>query len=382
MKRIIKSTLFFLFFSITFSQTDCSDNRYLEEIFDVNVQYNVEFGENTNENFFGSEYVQTLYMDIYEPAGDELLNRPLIIFMFGGAFVTGAKSSSDIVNLCLNYASRGYVAVAIDYRLTPSLLIDDSDENAYEAVIKGIHDLKASIRFFRMDDELYNTYRIDSGRIYAGGVSAGAIASLNATYINEEDEALSLITAEHLEELGGIEGDSGNPGYESNVYGIVNLCGAIGHFDWIGQPDIPIVSMHGNEDTVIPYSDDLVTLFGLDIQVYGSLIIHQTMLELDNYSMLYTYEGEDHVPFSSGMNFESEYSADFLYEIVCDFSDSLIGDINQDNILDILDIIMLINFIIGNDIPNDNQYFLSDLNDDTVLNVLDVIMLLNLILGS
>ena len=170
----------FLLFSITFSQTECTDNRYLEENFDVNVQYNIEYGENTNENFFGSEYVQTLYMDIYEPAGDELLNRPLIIFMFGGAFVTGSKNSGDIVNLCVNYASRGYVAVAIDYRLTTSLLLDQSDENAYEAVIKAIHDLKASVRFFRMDDELYDNYRVDSDRIYAGGVSAGAIAT--ATY--------------------------------------------------------------------------------------------------------------------------------------------------------------------------------------------------------
>ena len=47
-----------------------------------------------------------LYMDVYEPMGDDYSDRPLIIFMFGGAFVGGSRSSGDIVNLCENYASQ------------------------------------------------------------------------------------------------------------------------------------------------------------------------------------------------------------------------------------------------------------------------------------
>ena len=86
--------------TFVFSQTDCVDGRYVESLFDVEVTYGVQYGGNTSETILGSEFWQDLYMDIYEPAGDELLNRPLIIFMFGGAFVTGAKSSS-----CLLYTS-------------------------------------------------------------------------------------------------------------------------------------------------------------------------------------------------------------------------------------------------------------------------------------
>ena len=72
----------FSLFSVMFSQ-DCTDGRYIEDIFDVSVQYNIEYGENTNETFIGTDYTQTLYMDVYGPVGDELENRPLIIFMFG-----------------------------------------------------------------------------------------------------------------------------------------------------------------------------------------------------------------------------------------------------------------------------------------------------------
>ena len=379
MNKLITPIL--ILFSIIFSQ-DCTDGRYIEELFDVAVQYNIEYGENTNEPFFGSDYIQTLYMDVYEPDGDDLSDRPLIIFMFGGAFIGGSKSSGDIVDLCTNYASRGYVAAAIDYRLTTNLVLNPSEEKAYEAVIKAIQDLRASVRYFRMDDEMYDNFRIDSNRIYAGGVSAGAIASLNSAYLNTEEEALSLITAEHLESLGGLEGNSGTPGYNSEIYGIVNLCGAIGDYNWIVQPDVPIVSMHGDQDSTVPYSDESVTLFGLNVQVYGSYIIHQTMLELGNYSELHTYQGQDHVPFSNGMNFESEFSSEFLYQIVCSNSNLVIGDINQDESINILDVIILINFILGNDEPTADEFFVSDINDDEIINVLDAIMLVNLILQN
>ena len=129
-----------------------------------------------------------------------------------------------------------------------------------------------------------------------------------------EEEALMLVTSEHLEELGGLEGESGNPGYASDAHGVVNLCGAIGSLDWIDQPDKPIVSMHGDQDGTVPYSDESVTLFGLDVQVYGSYSINEKMNELGNYSALHTYVGQDHVPFTSNLEFEAEFTSIFLYD--------------------------------------------------------------------
>ena len=159
-----------------FSQSECDGERYMSDLFpDIQITSNIEYGENITEDILGFEYTQTLYLDVYEPEGDNVNERPLIIFMFGGAFVSGSKNSPVMQELCTRYAKMGYVASAIDYRLTPTLIWNGSEENAYKAVLKAIHDLKAAIRYFRMNDSLYDDFGVDTSRIYTGGSSAGAI---------------------------------------------------------------------------------------------------------------------------------------------------------------------------------------------------------------
>ncbi len=371
-----------IFSALLVAQSDCVDGRYLDSVFDVDVSYGIEYGQNINEEFlFGNEYTQTLYMDVYKPVGDSYDSRPIIFFMFGGSFVGGSRDSGYMVELCNSYASKGYVAVSIDYRLTSNLIFEPTSQKAYEAVIKGIHDLKAAIRYFRMDNENNNFFKIDPDRIYVGGVSAGAIASLNAVYINQESEALSLVAQNYLDSVGGLEGLSGNPGYSSEAHGIVNFCGAIGNQSWIEDGDVPIVSMHGDQDGTVPYSDNNVTLFGLDVQVYGSYIINEVMNDLGNYSALHTYYGQDHVPFNSNnMDFEVDFTSNFLYEIVCSGEDLVPGDINQDENLNVIDIVILVNYILVNEVPSDIEFDLSDMNSDGVLNVLDIVLLVSQIL--
>ena len=59
----------------------------------------------------------------------------------------------------------------------------------------------------------------------------------------------------------------------------------------------------------------------------------------------------------------------------------LIGDINYDLVIDILDIVFLINIILGEDISG-NQYYLSDLNQDNTINIQDVILIINIVMNS
>ena len=72
-----------------------------------------------------------------------------------------------------------------------------------------------------------------------------------------------------------------------------------------------------------------------------------------------------------------------IYEInnLIDSTNGLLGDINQDLIINVLDIISLINFVLGSDIPTSDEMMLSDLNQDDIINVLDIVSLVNLILN-
>ena len=63
-------------------------------------------------------------------------------------------------------------------------------------------------------------------------------------------------------------------------------------------------------------------------------------------------------------------------------SDSgVVGDINQDGLVNILDVVNILNYILGVYIPTDNQFNLSDVNQDGLLNILDVVLLVNIILN-
>ena len=371
---IMKNILLITFITFVFCQSECENGRYLEEVYNVDIQYQIQYGQNINQTILGSQVTENLYMDIYYPGNDDFENRPLIFFLFGGSFVGGSKSSSDIVALCTKYAKRGYVAVAIDYRLSQHLLFfNANEENAYKAVMKAIHDLKAAIRYFNMNDELYDDYKIDVNRIYAGGYSAGAITAINAAYLNEYDEIPSFLYDDY-DEFGGLEGLSGNPGYSSDFYGIVNLSGAVGDESWIIENDIPIVSMHGDQDDTVPYDDNLVTLFGLNVEVDGSYVIHQRMMELGNYSDLHTYVNQGHSPYSN-MNFEAEFSSEFLYEIVC-ASNVILGDLNGDENINVSDVVLLISLILSNNFSE-----AGDLNIDQSVNIQDVVLLVQIILS-
>ena len=59
----------------------------------------------------------------------------------------------------------------------------------------------------------------------------------------------------------------------------------------------------------------------------------------------------------------------------------LLGDLNSDDAVNILDIIALANLILGSD-PTNEELQLADLNGDGVLNILDIIFLVNIILSD
>ncbi|MBC8311504.1 MAG: redoxin domain-containing protein [Candidatus Marinimicrobia bacterium] len=62
-------------------------------------------------------------------------------------------------------------------------------------------------------------------------------------------------------------------------------------------------------------------------------------------------------------------------------NDWQLGDVNHDTVTNVLDIVNLVNYILGSSVPDACEFFASDLNGDEILNVLDIVQLVNQILG-
>jgi hypothetical protein len=56
------------------------------------------------------------------------------------------------------------------------------------------------------------------------------------------------------------------------------------------------------------------------------------------------------------------------------------GDVNMDEIVNIQDLVLLVNFVLGIDSPSDLQFNAADINGDGILNILDIIATVNIIL--
>ncbi len=303
-----------LFFSLnTEAQTtiDCNSLRYDQEVFSsVDISSNVLYGSNINS----SNALENLVMDIYQPSGDTEQFRPLIVWVHGGSFIAGTKNEQDVTDLSIAFAKRGYVCASINYRL--GIPIPFGEANATKAVYRAVQDMKAAIRFFRKDAATANVYKIDPEIIFGGGSSAGALTALHLAYLNEISEIPALIDTV---QLGGIEGESGNPGYSSEVNAVINLCGALGDKTYIVPGDVPFVSMHGTNDQTVPYATDTIFLLGLFpiMEVDGSYSANEYANTISVHNEMYTYFGSGHVPYlgnTAYMDTTVRFVSNFLYD--------------------------------------------------------------------
>ncbi len=293
---LLLSFILFSFYTKAKSNDNCGSLRYDTEIFQtVQITSNITFGSNTSSG----GVLTTLKLDVYEPSGDTLAMRPLIVWVHGGSFVAGTKTDADIVSLCQHFAKRGYVCASIEYRLGFSLFPPTSAV-AKQEVFLAMQDMKAAIRYFRKDAATTNTFRIDPSMIFGGGSSAGAFTALHLAYLNESSELTSEIDTTLL---GGLEGNSGNPGYPSNINAVINLCGAIGDKTWIHTNDIPVVSMHGDRDGTVPYASATIYLLGVFpiMVVDGSFSISDYANSIGLRNEMYTFYGADHVPYAANL---------------------------------------------------------------------------------
>lgn len=274
MKKL--SALLFLSLFLTgigFSQ------RYLTPQFtNVKVTKNVKFGANKSFSSLFTQ-VEDLTMDVYEPDGDTLSERPVIILGHGGSYLAmylwGVKEQYSIAEMCTRFAKLGYVAVSIDYRLGWEAGSSDPEvreKTIVNAVYRAMQDFKTCIRYFRNDYTTNNNqWKVNPCKIFVGGTNSGGYSALAVSNLNKvsEMEAPKFLDSNgdpyvnqsltgDFDGFGGSENVDNYPGYNSNASAVLALGAATGDTSWVEAGEIPVVALHGIEETTTPYNTAIV----------------------------------------------------------------------------------------------------------------------------
>ena len=290
--------------------------RYAEPVFDeVSISTNIPFSSAIKE---GETSPTTLFLDFYEPQGDTLSARPLVITVFGGAFVAGGRDYADMVEYCTRLAKHGYAAASIDYRLLSFWNINATSliRTAYMAA----QDVSSAVRFFKYHQE---QFKIDTEQVFLLGNSAGSIAILSEIFLDEDERPVETYVSPDL----GPMHSSGYPEYADvspAVAGAVPHWGGVNGLDVIDKEEyVPLCMIHGTDDTTVPY-DSGYCYNGMlpDVMpfMYGSHAMAQRLDDLDisDYEF-HPFEGEGHAFYLSGVGQLIEEKFNACFDITRDF---------------------------------------------------------------
>tara|TARA_Y100001970_G_scaffold290273_1_gene423332 strand:- start:27505 stop:28641 length:1137 start_codon:yes stop_codon:yes gene_type:complete len=376
---------FLILVILLLSTTYTQDIRYVDEVFsDVVKTEDVIYANSPDLPFIFLFEWNTqdidLDMDIYEPQGDTLTNRPLILFFHSGAFFSGNNELDDMVDLSIASAKRGYVAASVNYRLGLNVLSTYSGERA---VYRGVQDASAAIRYFREHHELYN---INPNKIFIWGSSAGSFIGLHLAYSEDDERPESTFGGNSDPDLGCIDCVGNDFLHSSKPNAIVSCWGAIGDLNWIDpENNIPAIMFHGTSDLVVPYDSGLPFTINIALPVvYGSNQIHDRLNLFNIENDAFIESGEPHEYWGTlngnwfgGPNENYTQIINEAYMFLYNQLDSQeLGDINLDGFINIVDVVATINIIL-----DDDYNIIIDMNQDDSIDILDVVLIIDVILN-
>jgi acetyl esterase/lipase len=245
-----------------------------------------KLGTTDYDIIYGNVDGVSLKMDVYYPeVADKAV--PVILYVHGGAWISGDKSNGEGAEFIPELAARGYIVAAVNYRLAP--------EYKFPAQIE---DVKCAVRHLRANAAKYG---IDPSLIGAVGASAGGhlVALLGTS-----------------DPSSGLEGSCGYLDESSRVQAVADLCGPtdlavllfdVDYVSWVEQyydtaaeqvlgtrdpnaeivsklspvtyvtsDDPPFLIIHGDEDILVPLSQAEILYNQLvAAQVSATLVVVQ-----------------------------------------------------------------------------------------------------------
>ncbi len=216
-----------------------------------------------------------LFMDIYYPAKDSETqingkDKPTVIFMFGGGFITGERDNESYNTWFRQLTENGYGVVSIDYRLglKGSNKVGVAQANLLDkAIHMAVEDLFSATNFIIENaDEL----KINPKNLVISGSSAGAISVMQAEYEIANQTSWAKVLPEGF-----------------NYVGVMSFAGAIfsreGKVDFRQNP-CPVMMLHGTADSIVPYEQ--IAILNLGFFGGGKLVDRFKKYDL-NYNMFH-----------------------------------------------------------------------------------------------
>jgi PKD repeat protein len=324
----MRSSLLFIVLCVFYLSVSgqCTSRRYQDTIFHRVTVTTTQFGTATTQ----LNLPQNLSLDFYEPTGDTLTRRPLIVYAFGGAFLIGTRNQPPVPTYCTNYAQCGYAVASIDYRIGFDVL---STGSAVRAVYRAAQDLRGAVRYLC---QRYPQYRIDTSAIFLTGSSAGCIAGLASTFMEPNDIPGTYIHGILTEpsDLGCYDcaDNTDNGLHVPHMRGILNHWGAILDTNFIrpnARDNVPVISIHGDQDALVPYTVGYPFSYPVFPTVYGSLPMHARMDHIGLKNELHPLYGQGHEPWlldASLLDTSFKYERPFLYSILKPLPLTISGD--------------------------------------------------------
>lgn len=223
----------------------------------------------------------TLRLDKYNiPSLQEGKSKPCLLFVFGGGFSGGSREENYNVDFVKEMAGRGYIAVAIDYRLgmKNAKNMDLSNPMAFVSLFTNtitiaVEDLFDATNFVYDHAEAWN---IDKKHIIASGSSAGAFTVLQGEYVISNQLELTERLPKNF-----------------RYGGIISFAGAVFsptiELTWPNPPS-PLLLFHGDADKNVPYDKVLLGNMG----IFGSKYIAGQMLTMEKPYYFYDVENAAH----------------------------------------------------------------------------------------
>lgn len=324
MKQAILTGLSALLLNFTLAQ-NCNSLRYRDTIFHQVTVSTVKFGTATPYGLLAQP--QDLFLDFYEPTGDTLSKRPLIVFQFGGGFTIGWRSEPVIPQFCDYFAKCGYAVASIDYRIGLNALDTNSTVRAY---YRGVQDERSAIRYLC---QRAAQYKFDTSLIILTGTSAGCFCAFANAFTTNADRPASTFGSLLEPDNMGCMDCSGNTDFDSHIpriKAIVNQWGAVMDTTVIASNEqIPVITFHGDQDILVPYVYGYPFQLPVFPKVFGAIPIHQRLNSMGIKNELHTLVGYGHEPELLAPTLNDtiyHYARQFLFDILQPNTSPISGD--------------------------------------------------------